>query len=54
MSLLAAEGNRTVYEYKIRKALESIDLGKEFSYECFIGGFSPDYYRRILEKRLNG
>jgi chemotaxis protein methyltransferase CheR len=54
MSLLAAEGNRTVYEYKIKKALESIDLGKELSYECFIGGFSPDYYRRILEKRLNG
>jgi chemotaxis protein methyltransferase CheR len=54
MSLLAAEGNRTVYEYKIKKALESIDLGKELSYECFIGGFSPDYYRRILEKRLKG
>lgn len=53
MSLLAAEGNRTVYEYKIKKALESIDLGKELSYECFIGGFSPDYYRRILKKRLN-
>jgi chemotaxis protein methyltransferase CheR len=54
MSLLAAEGNRTVYEYKIKKALESIELGKDLSYECFIGGFSPDYYRRILEKRLNG
>jgi chemotaxis protein methyltransferase CheR len=53
MSLLAAEGNRIRYEYKIKKALESIELGRELNYECFIGGFSPDYYRRILEKRLS-
>ncbi|MFP3041427.1 chemotaxis protein CheR [Treponema primitia] len=53
VSLLAAEGNRTLYEVKIKKALESIELGKDLSYECFIGGFSPDYYRRILEKRLS-
>ncbi|WP_010256739.1 CheR family methyltransferase [Treponema primitia] len=52
-SLLAAEGNRTLYEVKIKKALESVELGKDLSYECFIGGFSPDYYRRILEKRLS-
>jgi chemotaxis protein methyltransferase CheR len=51
--LLAAEGNRTLYEVKIKKALESVELGKDLSYECFIGGFSPDYYRRILEKRLS-
>ncbi|AEF84657.1 putative MCP methyltransferase, CheR-type [Treponema primitia ZAS-2] len=53
MSLLAAGGNRTRYEYKIKKALESIDMGKDMYYECLIGGFSPDYYRRILEKRLS-
>jgi chemotaxis protein methyltransferase CheR len=52
LSSLAAEGNRTRYEYKIRKALESMEAGKQFRYEIFIGGFSPDYYRRILERKL--
>jgi len=55
---LAAEGNRARYEYKIKKAIESIELsqsletGKAHKYECFIGGFSPDYFLRILEKKL--
>jgi chemotaxis protein methyltransferase CheR len=49
---LAAEGNPVQYEYKIRKALESIKRGQDLRYEVFIGGFSPDYYRRALEKRL--
>jgi chemotaxis protein methyltransferase CheR len=49
---LAAGGNRTRYEYKVKKALESMDAGKEYRYEVFIGGFSPDYYRRILERKL--
>jgi chemotaxis protein methyltransferase CheR len=49
---LAAEGNPVQYEYKTRKALESIKKGKEKHYELFIGGFSPDYYQRALEKRL--
>jgi chemotaxis protein methyltransferase CheR len=54
LSSLAARGNRTRYEYKIRKALESMDCGEEYHYETLIGGFSPDYYRHILEKnRLN-
>ncbi|MDR2102660.1 MAG: chemotaxis protein CheR [Treponema sp.] len=52
LSALAAEGNPVQYEYKIRKALESIDRGKDQRFEVFIGGFSPDYYRRALEKRL--
>ncbi|MDR2052435.1 MAG: chemotaxis protein CheR [Treponema sp.] len=51
---LAAPGNRTRYEYKIKKTLESMEAGKNFHYESFIGGFSPDYYRRILERKLNG
>ena len=55
---LAAKGNRTRYEYKIKKAIESIELlhnsepGKKLPYECFMGGFSSDYFRRILEKKL--
>ncbi|MDR0690397.1 MAG: chemotaxis protein CheR [Spirochaetaceae bacterium] len=49
---LAAKENPVQYEYKTRKALESIDQGKEKRYELFIGGFSPDYYQRVLEKRL--
>jgi chemotaxis protein methyltransferase CheR len=52
LSSLAAEGNRTRYEYKIKKALESMDAGKDFHYEAYIGGFSPDYYQRILERKL--
>jgi chemotaxis protein methyltransferase CheR len=52
LSSLAAEGNRTRYEYKIKKALESMDAGKEFHYEAYIGGFSPDYYQRILKRKL--
>lgn len=51
---LAAPGNRTRYEYKVKKTLESMEAGKELHYESFIGGFSPDYYRRILERKLNG
>jgi chemotaxis protein methyltransferase CheR len=50
---LSAEGNRTRYEYKINKAIASIELGKDKNYECFMGGFSPDYFRRILEKKLS-
>ncbi|MDR0590195.1 MAG: chemotaxis protein CheR, partial [Spirochaetaceae bacterium] len=53
LCVLAAEGNPVRYEYKIRKALESIKQGKEKRYEIFIGGFSPDYYQRALEKRLS-
>jgi chemotaxis protein methyltransferase CheR len=52
ISSLAAEGNRVLYEHKIKKALESIELGKDLRYESFIGGFSPDYYRQILERKL--
>jgi len=48
---LSAKGNRTRYEYKINKAIESLELGKELKYEWFMGGFSPDYFRRILEKK---
>ncbi|MDR2186154.1 MAG: chemotaxis protein CheR, partial [Treponema sp.] len=53
LCVLAAEGNPVQYEYKIHKALESIQRGRELRYEVFIGGFSPDYYQRTLEKRLN-
>jgi chemotaxis protein methyltransferase CheR len=48
---LAAHGNPASYGYKIKKACESLDLGREFHYECFLGGFSPDYYRQILIRR---
>jgi chemotaxis protein methyltransferase CheR len=53
ISALAAQGNKTRYEYKIKKAAESLELGRDLRYECFIGGFSPDYFRRILEKKLS-
>jgi chemotaxis protein methyltransferase CheR len=53
ISSLAAEGNRTRYEYKIKKALESMKAGQDLYYESFIGGFSPDYYRHILERKLS-
>jgi len=55
---LSAESNRTSYEYKIKKAIESIELSRtdnqngEDNYECFMGGFSPDYFLRILKKKL--
>jgi chemotaxis protein methyltransferase CheR len=49
---LTAEGNRTRHEYRIKKACESLELGRELQYECFMGGFSPDYFLRILEKKL--
>ena len=55
---LSAESNRTSYEYKIKKAIESIELSqtdnqsRENNYECFMGGFSPDYFLRILKKKL--
>ena len=56
IAILAAEGNRTRYEYKIKKAIESIELSrqesdKERDYECFLGGFSSDYFIRILRKK---
>ena len=52
ISAFAAHGNRTLYEYKLKKACESLELGKKLHYECFMGGFSPDYFLRILEKKL--
>jgi chemotaxis protein methyltransferase CheR len=52
ISAFAANGNRTLYEYKLKKACESLELGKKLHYECFMGGFSPDYFLRILEKKL--
>jgi chemotaxis protein methyltransferase CheR len=59
IAFISADGNPTRYEYKIKKAIESIDLVQnskhenKFNYECFMGGFSPDYFRRILEKKLS-
>ncbi|MDR1837104.1 MAG: chemotaxis protein CheR [Treponema sp.] len=57
ITVLAAEGNMTRYEYKIKKAVESIEQlqnsGQDrLNYECFLGGFSPDYFLKILEKKL--
>ena len=58
ISSIAADGNRTRYEYKIKKAIESIEsyqsaeADKKLNYECFMGGFSSDYFQRILEKKL--
>ncbi|MDR2543272.1 MAG: hypothetical protein LBC80_07475 [Treponema sp.] len=49
----AAEENPARYEYKIKKASESIQQGRDFHYECFMGGFSPDYFERILTKKLS-
>jgi chemotaxis protein methyltransferase CheR len=49
---LAEGGNATRYRYRLKKALESMEKGAGCGYEVFIGGFSPDYYRRILEKKL--
>ncbi|MDR1180207.1 MAG: chemotaxis protein CheR, partial [Spirochaetales bacterium] len=54
LSFLAAGSNQTRGEYKIKKALESIEKGETLHYEIFIGGFSPDYYRRILERKAAG
>jgi chemotaxis protein methyltransferase CheR len=52
ISSLAEEGNRTRYKYRLKKALESMERGAGRGYEIFIGGFSPDYYRHILERKL--
>jgi len=59
IACLCADGNKVRYEYKIRRAVESIELSKncqsekDCCYECFMGNFSPDYFLRILEKKLN-
>ncbi|MDR2392752.1 MAG: chemotaxis protein CheR [Treponema sp.] len=53
LASLAAPGNQIRYVYKIDQALKSIAQGKERGYEVFIGGFSPDYYQRALEKQRN-
>jgi chemotaxis protein methyltransferase CheR len=52
LASLSAQGNPARYVYKIKKACESLELGIGFHYECFLGGFSPDYYRWILEKKV--
>jgi len=58
MAVIALDGNRTRFEYKVKKTMESIDLWNSLEsdnmrkYECFMGGFSPDYFKRILEKKL--
>jgi len=59
IAVIASEGNPTRYEYKIKKTIDSIGLLQnmepdcERNYECFMGGFSPDYFLRILEKKLS-
>ncbi|MCL2210301.1 MAG: hypothetical protein FWB95_00070 [Treponema sp.] len=59
IAAISSDGNRTRYEYKIRKTIESIELvlklntDGSLNYECFLGGFSPDYFSRILEKKLS-
>jgi len=58
LTALCAQGNQTRYKYKIKKTIESIELllnsesSNDHNYECFMGGFSPDYFIRILEKKL--
>jgi len=58
IAVITADGNPTRHEYKVKKTIESIKLWisaeeeKRNNYECFIGGFSPDYFLRILEKKL--
>jgi len=58
IAVITAEGNPTRHEYKVKKTIESIGLWQSLNeenrnnYECFIGGFSPDYFLRILEKKL--
>ena len=58
IAILACEGNRVRYEYKIKKAIECIELSQNLqpeekqNYECFMSGFSSDYFSRILEKKL--
>jgi chemotaxis protein methyltransferase CheR len=59
IAVITAEGNPTRHEYKVKKTIESIELWQSLeeegrsNYECFIGGFSPDYFLRILEKKLS-
>jgi chemotaxis protein methyltransferase CheR len=59
IAVLSADVNPTRYEYKIKKTIESIKHLKslepdaERNYECFMGGFSPDYFSRILERKLS-
>jgi len=55
IAVISANGNITRFEYKINKTIESIGLSHNvsaFNYECFMGGFSADYFQRILEKKL--
>lgn len=59
IAVLSADVNPTRYEYKIKKTIESIkhlqnlEPDNERNYECFMGGFSPDYFCRILERKLS-
>ncbi|MCL2185884.1 MAG: hypothetical protein FWB86_08560 [Treponema sp.] len=59
IAVIASDGNITRFEYKINKTIDSIELmqkekkfNQEYNYECFMGGFSPDYFIRILENKL--
>jgi chemotaxis protein methyltransferase CheR len=52
IALLSSQENQARCNYKIMKACESLEKGKEFRYECFLGGFSPDYFRRKKKKKL--
>jgi chemotaxis protein methyltransferase CheR len=58
IAILASDGSSMLFEYKMKKTIESIELAKnsepdhEHYFECFLGGFSSDYFIRILEKKL--
>ena len=49
---LHGEGNPATRERKIRRALDSLETGGGLRHECLMGGFSPDYFKRVLERKL--
>jgi len=52
LALLPLEGDGIGQERMARLALESLGLGARSGYECFLGGFSTDYFKIILERKL--
>jgi chemotaxis protein methyltransferase CheR len=49
--LCSLASEEVLHKHRVQRTLESLSRGKDFQYEVFIGGFSPDYYRGALMKQ---
>ncbi|MCL2608426.1 MAG: hypothetical protein FWD94_00760 [Treponema sp.] len=51
LAMLSGPDGGPEYAERAKAATESLAYGRNLGYECFLGGFDPDYFGRILLKK---